>query len=80
MKTWRKRIDRLDDIIMDALNERFELVKQIGLHKKETGLSVTDANREKQIYQKSEYYPHSDKIKPVYKTIITTAKNYQEGL
>lgn len=44
----RKQIDALDEKIIDALAQRFFLVKKVGEQKKALGIPVQDKNREKE--------------------------------
>ena len=46
---WRMRIDALTDEIIALLNKRAEFATKIGLLKKEHGLPVFDAAREKSV-------------------------------
>ena len=42
----RKEIDKIDDNIIELLEQRFNLVVEIGQYKKENNLPVFDAKRE----------------------------------
>jgi chorismate mutase/prephenate dehydratase len=48
----RLNVDRLDDQILDVLNERAEIVKKIGRVKAERGADVVAASRERQILER----------------------------
>ena len=45
----RKEIDKIDDNIIELLEQRFNLVVEIGQYKKENNLPVFDAKRESAI-------------------------------
>jgi len=49
---WRKEIDVLDNQIFELIEERFEVAKKIGLHKKKKGLEIMDKQREEEILKK----------------------------
>lgn len=46
---WRTRIDELENVIIELLNKRAEYAVEIGKIKKECGLPVLDAAREREI-------------------------------
>lgn len=48
----RNEIDRLDDQLLNLFNQRASLALKIGELKKEVGLPVYDAEREKKIFQR----------------------------
>ena len=73
----RIKIDQLDDLLMDILQDRYSLTKQIGDLKKDSHLVVEDNNREEYIFNKISKYSHSPSIDLVYKTIINESKNKQ---
>ena len=45
----RKDIDRVDEVLVRLLNERARCVCEIGRIKKETGMSIYQPDREKQV-------------------------------
>ena len=52
----RIKIDQLDDLLMDILQDRYTLTKQIGDLKKDSHLVVEDNNREEYIFNKISKY------------------------
>ncbi|MGE5248034.1 MAG: chorismate mutase [Verrucomicrobiota bacterium] len=52
MDELRKRIDLLDDVLLRIFNERARLALEIGHVKRERGLPVYDAAREKRIFER----------------------------
>jgi len=49
MSEWRNRIDKVDEKILDLLNERAKYVIEIGRIKSQDNLDVFDPEREKNI-------------------------------
>jgi chorismate mutase len=48
----RRKVDKIDDQIVDALSERVKVCRNIGLFKKKKGLQTRDNAREKEIYKR----------------------------
>ncbi len=78
LKGLRARIDKLDDVILSALEERFAVVEEIGARKRERDMAVRDGKREKTIYDKIGAYPHHDALKKVYAEIIAQSRRLQK--
>ncbi|MFA6119140.1 MAG: chorismate mutase [Parachlamydiales bacterium] len=66
----RKQIDTIDDQIIDLLEKRLKIAKEVRKFKKQTA----DENREKEILAKI----HSQYIKDIYMTIFKNSKKVQE--
>lgn len=49
---WRKKIDSLEDTLIELLNERASYALEIGKLKKQLGLPVLDAAREQEILER----------------------------
>ena len=49
IKDFRRKIDRLDDQLIDIIVERLSLTLDIGEIKEEINLNITDNNREQEI-------------------------------
>jgi chorismate mutase/prephenate dehydratase len=47
----RKRIDEVDEQILQSLNERAEICRSIGLVKEKNGLPIQDFPRENTVYE-----------------------------
>ncbi|MFX0032320.1 MAG: chorismate mutase [Candidatus Hodarchaeota archaeon] len=75
----RKEIDKIDDNIVDLLNNRGELVLKIGKIKKEHNLKTKQSNREieimKRIQSRSTFYKKS--ISAIWKKIIKASRKIQ---
>ncbi len=74
----RTRIDQLDDIIMDALDQRFSLTKKIGEIKKQSDFPVYQSDRESVIFDKLKSTTHHEYITAVYEMILTQSKAQQK--
>ena len=48
----RKAIDRIDEKILELINQRLSLAKQIGDLKKHAGIQILDSGREKEILER----------------------------
>ena len=76
----RVKIDSVDEKLISFLNQRAEIVKEIGEIKKELGYNVFQPNREKDIYQKLEQEPSPLKfksLKAIWKEIMAASKELQ---
>ncbi len=75
----RKRIDQIDEKIVSLLKERIEIAKEVGRYKRERGMKIEDAQREKEVLKRvSELAPEmSSFIQDVYKRIILESKRAQ---
>ena len=49
----REKIEALDRAVLDALNQRLELVQQVRAHKQETGTRMIDAEREAELLERA---------------------------
>ena len=54
LENLRKEIDKIDSEIIQLLAKRFEIVKQIGVFKKENKISVVDNRRFQKVLEKVE--------------------------
>lgn len=77
IKKLRNEIDILDNKIMELLETRFLIAKEIGEAKKELNVNVLDSNREEAILLKTSKFSHSPQISNIYKTIMNESKNIQ---
>lgn len=69
----RDGINKIDHQLMELLDQRFELVKQVGVYKKENMIPIIDNNRQKLILEKANNFNNSASIKKVYQQIFTTS-------
>ncbi len=54
LSKYRQQIDRYDEILMDILSDRMEVVKQIGAFKKENNITILQETRWKEIMEKNQ--------------------------
>jgi chorismate mutase len=73
----RLKIDALDQTIMNALNERFSLMKSVKEAKEKLKIAVTQNDREKMVLDKTALFEHSEAIKSVYISVINASKGLQ---
>jgi monofunctional chorismate mutase len=82
MENFRKEIDECDRKLVNALIERFKVVKKIGDYKKANNLPIVDKEREKKVYEKVRNLAgndiNPDIIENIYRTIIASAVNLEE--
>ncbi|MGC8867061.1 MAG: chorismate mutase [Elusimicrobiales bacterium] len=79
IKKLRKEIDIIDKKIIMLLDERFEIVKRIGVIKKRLKLPITDKKREKEILTKVNKisFNYSKQITKLYTHIIKLSKGIE---
>jgi chorismate mutase len=78
----RKKIDEVDQEILELLSERTRLCIAIGLAKKKQGLPIRDKNRENEIYEDidkkaAELKLDSIHIKQIYRRIVDMCTSVQ---
>lgn len=78
MNNLRDKIDQLDDQIMELLNQRFNVVKDVKKFKKENNIAVMDLKREESIINKTRKFENSYHVEDVYKTILKVSKEIQK--
>jgi chorismate mutase len=83
IKQLRKRIDAIDEQIMQALSERVKICKAIGSAKKEQGLPTRDVHRENEVYQRVKQKATKMALDPrqtesVYHEIVNMCSSVQE--
>lgn len=49
---YRNQIDRIDDQLVELLAQRFEVVRHVGIHKKELGLPALQPGRWQEVLEK----------------------------
>lgn len=80
----RKKIDKIDLQILDLLNKRAKLVKEVGKKKKEKNLSFYAPAREKQIFQRlteENKGPLSDiAVKNIFKEILSSCLALEKSI
>ncbi|MBF89084.1 MAG: hypothetical protein CMG75_05365 [Candidatus Marinimicrobia bacterium] len=82
ISSYRKKIDRLDDQLVDIIVERFALTLQIGELKKKNNLRITDTSREEEILNRITERINSrlnpNEIKEIFHLIFQISKKLQK--
>ena len=77
----RQTIDEIDAKILDLINQRLSLAKQIGDFKKQGGIQITDSGREKEILnrllEKNNGPLGADGLRNIFEAIIVEGRNVQ---
>jgi chorismate mutase/prephenate dehydratase len=77
----RHTIDEIDDKILDLINQRLSLAKQIGDFKKQGGIQIADREREKEILnrllEKNDGPIGADGLRNIFEAIIAEGRNAQ---
>jgi chorismate mutase len=73
----RSKIDEIDNMIMQLLDDRFQLSTEIGDIKRQQSTPVLDSNREQVVLNKTSKYSHSPQIGSVYMCIMEQSKLLQ---
>jgi chorismate mutase len=60
----RDKIDKIDDLVIQKMAERMQIVEQIGTHKKNNGITILQVNRWDEILQKRTNYAKALKLNP----------------
>ncbi len=80
----RKKIDSMDEKIIELLNERTKLALEIGQIKKEKGADVYAPDRESEVYRKIETIskgpmPH-DALKSIYREVMSASLSLEKPI
>jgi chorismate mutase len=83
--TLRQEIEKIDKNIIEDLQKRFSLVKEIGVIKKDLGLGVLDEERERELMTKyhdfaKELGVNTYLVVGVFRLIIDQSKKEQEAI
>jgi chorismate mutase len=79
----RKKVDEIDEQIINALCQRAKACKAIGLVKKKKGMPVKDITREDELYKRVklkavEFHLDPVQVKAVYREIVNMCSAVQE--
>lgn len=84
MKNLRNEIDKLDLEIVQLLEKRFDVVKEIAKFKIKNNIPVYDPERETQVLEKNlnnlENKEYFDEIEKIFKQIMASSKTYQNQI
>ncbi len=78
LKLQRKKIDKIDRKVMTLLDERMEVVKEIGKYKLVTSEQILNVSREKEILEKAKHYINREEIENIYKEVFIQSKDIQK--
>lgn len=80
----RKKIDQLDEKIIELLNDRTKLALEIGHIKKEKGAEIYAPDRESEVYRKVESISKgplpNDSLKAIYREVMSVALTLEKPL
>ena len=78
----RAEIDAIDREIVELFERRMQVVVDVARIKKENGIAILDANREKEVIQKVQSYLKDATLKEelaeAYETLMKVSKDYQK--
>ena len=78
----RAEIDAIDREIVVLFERRMQVVVEVAQIKKENGIAILDANREKEVIQKVQSYLKDATLKEelaeAYETLMKVSKDYQK--
>ena len=78
----RAEIDAIDCEIVALFERRMQVVVDVARIKKENGIAILDANREKEVIQKVQSYLKDATLKEelaeAYETLMKVSKDYQK--
>lgn len=78
----RAEIDAIDREIVVLFERRMQVVVDVARIKKENGLAILDASREKEVIAKVQSYLKDDHLKEelaeAYETLMKVSKDYQK--
>ena len=78
----RAEIDAIDREIVALFERRMQVVVDVVRIKKENGIAILDANREKEVIAKVQSYLKDDHLKEelaeAYETLMKVSKDYQK--
>ena len=77
----RHAIDKIDEKILDLINQRLSLAKQIGDLKKQAGIQILDSGREKEILcrllEKNKGPMGAEGLKNIFNAIMAEGRKVQ---
>jgi len=83
IKQLRKRIDEVDEQILQSLSKRMEICKSIGLVKKKHGIPIQDLPRESDVYanikeKAADLGLDPTQVEAIYRQIVNMCSAVQE--
>lgn len=80
----RQQIDTIDEKVLQCLNQRAELVLQLGRIKRRTGQAILDPNREKALFDRLRELNQgplpTESVANIFEQIVVHSRNLQESI
>jgi chorismate mutase len=85
LEAYRKKIDSLDRQLVELIQQRAQIVAEIGNLKREAHLSITDSNREQQVVAKAQELAKDgpmpkEAVGRIYQKLIEEMRNWEATL
>ncbi len=85
LATYRQQIDSIDKQLVQLIQERAQVVQQVGVIKQEAHIPVTDASREQVVIQKAEDLGKGGPLPPeavgrIYQKLVEEMRNWEASL
>lgn len=84
LKKLRKQIDQIDETILELINKRALLAKEVGEIKKKNNLPIFVPSREKEIFERIEKLNKgplsNDTVKHIFREIISACRSIEENI
>lgn len=79
LNKYREQIDKIDNDLIELLEQRFEITRQVGEYKKENNIEVLNSDRERAIVSKIEALnlECESQVNEIYLAILKTSKEQQ---
>ena len=79
LKNKREEINKLDNLIIEALEKRFKITKEIGFYKSQNNINILNQGREEEIINKiiNGEFDNEDQIIKIYQEIMIISKDQQ---
>ena len=79
----RKKVDKIDDLILNSLSERAAICKTIGELKKTKHLPIRDSSRENEVYTRvkakaTEFELDPEQVEAIFREIVNMCSAVQE--
>lgn len=79
---WRKKIDDLDSMLVDLLNQRANAAQEIGRLKRQSGMPIYEPKREQEIFENVSRMSHGPlkgrHLVQIYERVIDVMRNLQK--
>jgi chorismate mutase / prephenate dehydratase len=85
LEACRRQIDSLDQRLVELIQERAQVVQQVGAIKREAHLPVTDTGREQRVIQRAEELANGGPLPPeavgrIYQILVLEMRSWEAGL